>query len=61
VFAGGLGLFALASLAGGLAQSELALVGARAAQGLGGAMGAGIALAGALVSLFVVSPTRAVP
>ena len=38
VFAGGLLLFALASLAGGLAQSELTLVAARAAQGLGGAI-----------------------
>jgi EmrB/QacA subfamily drug resistance transporter len=38
VFAGGLALFALASLAGGLAQNELTLVGARAAQGLGGAV-----------------------
>jgi EmrB/QacA subfamily drug resistance transporter len=38
MFAGGLALFALASLAGGLAQSELTLVGARAAQGLGGAV-----------------------
>ena len=38
VFAGGLALFALASLAGGLAQSELTLVAARAAQGLGGAV-----------------------
>src|SRR5215208_4810925 len=38
VFAGGLALFALASLAGGLAQSELTLVVARAAQGLGGAI-----------------------
>jgi EmrB/QacA subfamily drug resistance transporter len=38
VFAGGLTLFALASLVGGMAQSELALVGARAAQGLGGAV-----------------------
>jgi EmrB/QacA subfamily drug resistance transporter len=38
VFAGGLALFALASLAGGMAQSELALVAARAAQGLGGAV-----------------------
>jgi EmrB/QacA subfamily drug resistance transporter len=38
VFAGGLALFALASLAGGLAQSELTLVLARAAQGLGGAV-----------------------
>ncbi len=38
VFAGGLALFALASLAGGLAQNELTLVAARAAQGLGGAI-----------------------
>jgi EmrB/QacA subfamily drug resistance transporter len=38
VFAAGLALFALASLAGGLAQSELTLVAARAAQGLGGAV-----------------------
>jgi EmrB/QacA subfamily drug resistance transporter len=38
VFAGGLALFAVASLAGGLAQSELALVAARAGQGLGGAV-----------------------
>jgi EmrB/QacA subfamily drug resistance transporter len=38
VFAGGLALFALASLAGGLAQNELTLVAARAAQGLGGAV-----------------------
>jgi len=38
VFAAGLGLFALASLAGGLAQTELTLVAARAAQGLGGAV-----------------------
>ncbi len=38
VFAGGLTLFALASLAGGLAQDEVTLVAARAAQGLGGAV-----------------------
>jgi EmrB/QacA subfamily drug resistance transporter len=38
VFVGGLTLFALASLAGGLAQSETTLVAARAAQGLGGAV-----------------------
>jgi MFS family permease len=38
VFAGGLALFALASLPGGLAQDELTLVAARAAQGLGGAI-----------------------
>jgi EmrB/QacA subfamily drug resistance transporter len=38
VFAAGLVLFAVASLAGGLAQNELTLVAARAAQGLGGAI-----------------------
>jgi EmrB/QacA subfamily drug resistance transporter len=38
VFAGGLALFAIASLAGALAQTELTLVAARAAQGLGGAV-----------------------
>ena len=38
MLAAGLALFALASLAGGLAQSELMLVAARAAQGLGGAV-----------------------
>jgi EmrB/QacA subfamily drug resistance transporter len=38
VFAGGLLLFALASLAGGIAQTEGTLVAARAAQGLGGAV-----------------------
>ena len=37
VFAAGLALFGLASLAGGLAQDEWTLVAARAAQGLGGA------------------------
>jgi EmrB/QacA subfamily drug resistance transporter len=38
MFMAGLVLFALASLAGGLAQSELWLIIARAAQGLGGAL-----------------------
>jgi EmrB/QacA subfamily drug resistance transporter len=38
VFAGGLLLFALASLAGGVAQTEGTLIAARAAQGLGGAI-----------------------
>ena len=38
VFAGGLALFGLASLAGGLAQDDVALVAARAGQGLGGAV-----------------------
>src|SRR5437763_6775078 len=38
VFVGGLVLFALASLAGGLANSQGVLIAARAAQGLGGAV-----------------------
>jgi EmrB/QacA subfamily drug resistance transporter len=38
VFAFGLGLFALASLAGGIAQTDGQLIAARAAQGLGGAV-----------------------
>jgi EmrB/QacA subfamily drug resistance transporter len=38
VFVGGLLLFALASLAGGVAQSQGMLIGARLAQGLGGAV-----------------------
>ncbi len=38
VFVGGLVLFALASLAGGLADSQATLIAARAAQGLGGAV-----------------------
>jgi EmrB/QacA subfamily drug resistance transporter len=38
VFVGGLFLFALASLVGGFAESQGVLIGARAAQGLGGAV-----------------------
>ncbi len=38
VFMGGLALFALASLAGGFAESETALIAARAVQGLGAAL-----------------------
>jgi EmrB/QacA subfamily drug resistance transporter len=45
VFIAGLTLFAVASLAGGLAQSDLQLVAARAAQGLGGAVVAPATLA----------------
>jgi EmrB/QacA subfamily drug resistance transporter len=45
MFMAGVGLFALASLAGGLATNELALVVARAAQGIGGAIAAPTALA----------------
>ena len=44
VFMVGLGVFSLASLAGGLAQSEAWLIGARAVQGLGAAMLAPAAL-----------------
>jgi MFS family permease len=44
VFVVGLGVFSLASLAGGLAQSEAWLIGARAVQGLGAAMLAPAAL-----------------
>jgi EmrB/QacA subfamily drug resistance transporter len=44
VFVVGLGVFSLASLAGGLAQSEAWLLGARAVQGLGAAMLAPAAL-----------------
>src|SRR5215212_1146588 len=38
VFAAGMALFGLASLAGGLAESQGTLIAARAAQGLGGAV-----------------------
>ncbi|KJE24927.1 drug resistance transporter, EmrB/QacA subfamily [Frankia torreyi] len=50
VFVFGLGLFTLASLAGGLAQSETQLIIARAVQGLGGAV-----LAPATLSLLMTS------
>ena len=45
LFLFGLGLFTLASLACGLANSQEALIGARAVQGLGGAIVASLALA----------------
>jgi EmrB/QacA subfamily drug resistance transporter len=45
VFAGGIALFGLASLLGGLAQDQSMLVAARAAQGLGGAVVAPATLA----------------
>src|ERR1044071_4522123 len=45
VFIAGLALFGLASLAGGLAQSQGMLIGARAVQGLGGAVVAPVTLA----------------
>src|SRR3954447_17449709 len=40
VFVAGLALFGIASLLGGLAQSEATMIGARALQGLGGAVAA---------------------
>jgi EmrB/QacA subfamily drug resistance transporter len=57
VFAAGLALFALASLAGGLAQGELTLVAARAAQGLGGAVVAPATLS-ILTTTFTEGPER---
>jgi EmrB/QacA subfamily drug resistance transporter len=57
VFAGGLALFALASLAGGLAQGEATLVAARAAQGLGGAVVAPASLS-ILTTSFAEGPDR---
>jgi EmrB/QacA subfamily drug resistance transporter len=57
VFVGGLLLFALASLVGGLAQSEGWLIAARAAQGLGGAVIAPASLS-ILTTTFAEGPAR---
>lgn len=57
IFVGGLVLFALASLAGGLAQSETQLVAARAIQGLGAALLAPAALS-IVTTLFAAGPER---
>ena len=57
VFMLGLGLFSLASLAGGLAPSPLVIVGARAVQGLGGAIVSPTALA-LLTTTFPEGPGR---
>jgi EmrB/QacA subfamily drug resistance transporter len=57
VFVSGLVLFALASLAGGLANSQLALIVARAVQGLGGAVIAPASLS-ILTSTFEEGPAR---
>jgi EmrB/QacA subfamily drug resistance transporter len=57
VFVGGLLLFALASLAGGLADSQGVLIAARAAQGLGGAVIAPASLS-LLTTAFPEGPER---
>jgi EmrB/QacA subfamily drug resistance transporter len=57
VFVGGLLLFALASLVGGLAQSQTWLIAARAAQGLGGAIIAPASLS-ILTTTFPEGPAR---
>jgi EmrB/QacA subfamily drug resistance transporter len=57
VFVGGLLLFALASLAGGLADSQAVLIAARAAQGLGGAVIAPASLS-LLTTTFTEGPDR---
>jgi EmrB/QacA subfamily drug resistance transporter len=57
VFVGGLALFALSSLAGGLADSQGTLIAARAAQGLGGAVIAPASLS-ILTTTFVEGPAR---
>ncbi len=57
VFIGGLLLFSLASLVGGLSQSQGMLIGARAAQGLGGAVVSPATLA-ILTTSFAEGPER---
>src|SRR5918996_1281133 len=54
----GIGLFTAASLACGLASSQEALVGSRAAQGLGGAIVSAVALS-LIVTLFTEPAERA--
>ena len=58
MFLGGVGLFTLASLACGIATSQEMLVGARAVQGLGGALVAAIALS-LIMTLFTEPGERA--
>ena len=57
VFVGGLALFGLASLAGGLAQDPATLVAARAGQGLGGAVMAPTSLS-ILATIYAEGPER---
>jgi EmrB/QacA subfamily drug resistance transporter len=57
VFAAGLALFGIASLAGGLAQDDAMLIAARAAQGLGGAIVAPTGLS-ILATTFAEGPER---
>jgi EmrB/QacA subfamily drug resistance transporter len=57
VFVGGLALFSLASLVGGLSQSQGMLIGARALQGLGGAVIAPASLS-ILTTTFPEGPAR---
>jgi EmrB/QacA subfamily drug resistance transporter len=57
VFVGGLVLFALSSLAGGVADSQATLIAARAAQGLGGAVIAPASLS-ILTTTFAEGPAR---
>jgi predicted MFS family arabinose efflux permease len=57
VFAGGLALFGIASLAGGLAQDQATLVAARAAQGIGGAVMAPTSLS-ILATVYDAGPAR---
>ena len=58
LFLGGIGLFTLASLACGLATSQEMLVGARAVQGVGGAVVSAVALS-LIVNLFTETGERA--
>jgi EmrB/QacA subfamily drug resistance transporter len=57
VFVGGVALFGLASLAGGLAQDQATLVAARAAQGVGGAVMAPTSLS-ILATIYDAGPQR---
>lgn len=57
MFMAGIGVFVLASLAGGVAQSEVWLIAARAAQGVGGAIAAPTALA-LIATNFAEGPAR---
>ena len=58
LFLGGLALFTVASLACGLAASQTALIGARAVQGVGGAVVSAVALA-LIINLFTEPAERA--